>query len=71
MNADPVLLTGDFNIHVDVIDNREASKFLDILNLQELEQHGSGPTDNGGHTLDLVITERDSKLVSTPMLLTI
>ena len=58
--------TGDFNFHVDVSDNRNALTFLEILDLYNLVQHVRGPTHKDGHTLDLVITRRNCKLVSPP-----
>lgn len=68
VNVVPVLITGDLNIHVDKIDNREASKFLDILTLHNLESHVRVPTHNGGHTLDQVITRKESNLLSTQII---
>ena len=48
-------------------DNRnDALTFLEILDLYNLEQHVRGPTHKDGHTLDLVITRRNCKLVSPP-----
>ncbi len=77
-----VVITGDFNIHMDLLDvqdtsgmtdsqkqyRQEALRFSDILAGFGLEQHVSGPTHRSGHTLDLVITRcDDSVLRSTPV----
>ena len=39
-----LLILGDFNIHVDVCDNRYASSFLDMLDASNLIQHVIKPT---------------------------
>ena len=61
-----LLLAGDFNVHVDVADNKEASSFLNMLELYGLQQHVSGPTYSGNHTLDLLISRRDETFVTSP-----
>ena len=58
-----VIITGDFNIHVN--DRHDACKlafdeFLDCLNLQ---QHVTCPTHQSGNTLDLFITKCTDKLL--------
>ena len=58
-----LLLVGDFNFHVDISTDREAIKFLDLLNSANLHQHVVGPTHRSGHTLDLIITPKDASLV--------
>ncbi|XP_072048691.1 uncharacterized protein [Amphiura filiformis] len=59
-----LLLVGDFNFHVDVSTDREAIKFLDLLDSANLHQHVVGPTHIHGHTLDLIFTPKDVSLVS-------
>ena len=39
-----ILITGDFNIHVDNSSNADALKFHDLLESFGLEQHVRGPT---------------------------
>ena len=51
-----LLLTGDFNFHVDDRTDSLASRFLDLLDSHNLIQHVSGPTHKDNHTLDLMIT---------------
>ena len=54
---DLIILTGDFNIHVDNPLDPIANAFLNLLDSMGFTQHVSGPTHNKGHTLDLVITK--------------
>ena len=64
-----LIITGDFNIHVNLLDipfdmlsdskkeyKRTAEKFVDILDSMGLKQHIHGPTHRSGNTLDLLIT---------------
>lgn len=53
-----VLLTGDFNIHVDDTNDTVGKKFLDMLVSTDLHQLVTGSTHRHGHTLDLVITRQ-------------
>jgi hypothetical protein len=39
MSKEPLLILGDFNIHVDVADNLDCIKFLDMLESVGLQQH--------------------------------
>ena len=56
-NYDNILITGDFNIHVDNKENLRAIRFTDLLESMDFTQHVNKPTHNRGHTLDLVITK--------------
>lgn len=51
-----LLMAGDFNFHVDVPSDRDAQRFLRLLETFNLKQHLNVPTHRSGHTLDLVIT---------------
>ena len=51
-----MLVLGDFNIHVDVPNDIDAVKFLDLLESLGLKQHVTEATHIFGRTLDLVIT---------------
>ena len=54
--AAPLIITGDFNFHLDNATDRAAARFQDLLLVFNLEQHVQGSTHRNGHTLDLVIT---------------
>jgi hypothetical protein len=54
-----VVLTGDFNIHVDDPTDTHAARLGDIFQSFGLVQSVVGPTHVGGHTLDLVVTRSD------------
>ena len=56
-NYDTVLIVGDFNIHVDNINNPRARSFSSLLESMDFTQHVNVPTHKRGHTLDLVITK--------------
>ncbi len=51
-----LLITGDFNLHVDDREDSSAMKFLDIIETCGLRQHIHKTTHRSGHTLDLLIT---------------
>jgi Reverse transcriptase (RNA-dependent DNA polymerase)/Endonuclease-reverse transcriptase len=57
------LITGDFNIHIDDLSDPHTQAFLSILDNSNLTQHVHFPTHRDGHTLDLIITTRDSPLL--------
>ena len=54
--ARPLIIVGDFNFHLDNLDDRSAVRFQELLEAFNLVQHVSEPTHKNGHTLDLVIT---------------
>ena len=58
-----ILIAGDVNIHLDKPDDRLTRKFNHILEDFGLAQHISCPTHNAGHTLDVIITKVDPKLL--------
>ena len=59
-----LLMAGDFNFHVDVPSDRDAQRFLRLLETFNLKQHINVPTHRSGHTLDLVITRSDENVAS-------
>ena len=65
MSSELLLITGDFNIHVDDPCNPDCVRFLDLLESMDLAQHVHVPTHKSGHTLDLIITRRADSLLST------
>ena len=58
-----LLIMGDFNFHVEDVSDSEAMQFLELLNVNNLQQHISQSTHKHGHTLDLVITRKDEDTV--------
>lgn len=59
-----LLITGDFNFHIDDKNDLHANKFLQILHSSDLTQHVDTATHKKNHTLDLIITQSGDKLVS-------
>ena len=55
-----LIITGDFNIHVDDVTSHCATAFLSILDSFGLSQLVDFPTHISGHTIDLVITRSSS-----------
>ena len=58
-----VIITGDFNLHVDDPSSKHATDFLKILDIFNLRNNVHVPTHTGGHTLDLIITRKESTTV--------
>lgn len=58
-----LLITGDFNFHMDDPDNASAKRFADLLESYDLKQHVNYGTYTSGHTLDLVIARSDDSLI--------
>ena len=65
---EPLLITGDLNIHVDVQGDSDAIKFLDLLDSLGLAQHVRTSTHQLGHILDLIITRETSILVGNTLI---
>jgi exonuclease III len=60
----PFVIAGDFNFHMDVLDDREAMAMRDLLDSCFLKQHVEQPTHRKGHMLDLIITRESDHVVS-------
>ena len=58
----PLIITGDFNIHVDV-DNHESRSFTDLLESFSCIQHVNFSTHLHGHTLDLIISRKSDNII--------
>ena len=68
MSSVPLLIAGDFNIHVDVLGNADSVCLKELLGSMGLQQHVNEPTHESGHTLDLIITRQcDSLLANIPV----
>ena len=57
-----IVLTGDFNIHIFQMEDRNAQLFMEFTQSMGFNQHVNGPTQRAGNTLDLIFTETASKL---------
>ena len=60
-----LIITGDFNIHVDLPNCPTASPFLNLLDIFSLRQYITFPTHSSGHTLDLLISRSNSNFISS------
>ena len=58
-----LLITGDLNFHLDNINSSDTRKCHETLSDHGLAQHVNGATHNKGHTLDVIITRENSKIV--------
>ena len=65
ISSGSLLIAGDFNFHVDIASDSEASKFLELLESVNLDQHVHVPTHRHGHTLDLIITRSSQDLITS------
>jgi len=56
LHSCPVVIGGDFNIHVQDVDDSDNRRLQDLVSSFDLTQHVVGPTHRQGNTLDLVLT---------------
>ena len=56
LSPEILLISGDFNFHLDDIANTNTMKFNEMLETFGLKQHVSKPTHSSNHILDLLIT---------------
>ena len=73
MKKGKLIITGDFNVHMDTPRNQNTSKFLDLLDSFGLSHHVEQVTHKSGHTLDLVISKShdvplDALTVAEPLI---
>ena len=61
---EPLIITGDFNIHVDI--PSESLQFSELLRSLSLIQHVNQPTHEKGHILDLIISRSADIILSDP-----
>ena len=65
MFTEPLIISGDSNIHVDMSHSPDTIRFRDLLDSMGLMQHVKRPTHEKGHTLDLIITRQCDNIVAT------
>ena len=58
------IVCGDFNLWVELPNRPSTRKFLDLVNIFNMKNNVNVPTARSGHTLDLVITDDSSNLIS-------
>ena len=63
-SAGQLIILGDFNYHLNCINNSLATQFKSLLKSSDLSQHVVGPSDKHGHTLNLVITHSSEHCIS-------
>ncbi len=64
LTKDELIIMGNFNFHVNKSDKPNVKTMMEILDTFDLIQHVTKPTRKFGNTLDLIITKRDTKLLS-------
>ena len=62
MCAEVLLISGDFNFHLDDLSDNDAKTFTDLLETFGLSQHVTAPTHSSGHTLDLLISRSSNDI---------
>jgi exonuclease III len=63
LSKEPLLISGDFNIHIDDAADADSFKFQDLLESVGLRQHVTQATHTHGHTLDLIITRCSDQII--------
>jgi endonuclease/exonuclease/phosphatase family metal-dependent hydrolase len=58
VNNTDFILVGDFNFHINNLEDARTKRFLEVLEIFDLVQHVTEPTHQSGNILDLVITQR-------------
>ena len=57
-----LLVTGDFNFHLDDDSDADAKKFMELLDTFGLQQHVTTPTHVSGHILEFVISRSSNDI---------
>lgn len=65
MTMEPFVITGDFNIHVNITSDNDSVKFLDLLESMGLLQHVDFPTHGWKYSL-LITRKLDTVLGQAP-----
>ena len=59
-----LLISGDFNLHVNDVCDTTVTRFLQLIESFNLKQHVCEPMHRSGHILDLLITRADESIAS-------
>ena len=62
----PIMISGDFNLHVENAYYPSAAVFMDLLDSMELVQHVCSSTQMSRQALDLSITRKKDTIISSP-----
>ena len=62
-----LLISGDFNFHVESTDDTNAKRFCELLETFGLTQHVACPTHTSGRTLDLIISRSINDVIITEL----
>ena len=65
LSKEQLLIVGDFNFHVDVMDDNDSVRLLDLLESFGLQQHVAHATHTHGHILDLIITRQSDQIIKS------
>ena len=57
-----ILISGDFNFHLDDPSDNDAKTFTDLLETFGFSQHVTAPTHSSRHTLDLLISRSSNDI---------
>ena len=68
MTNNNIVITGDFNLHIDNDKDPEAQLFIDMMVALGLDCHVDFPTHENGHSLDLVFMETLICLTIVPLI---
>ncbi|EFX65653.1 hypothetical protein DAPPUDRAFT_117093 [Daphnia pulex] len=60
-----LVITGDFNLHLDVPNDSYTQRFCAIIESVGFRQHVHQPTHNKGHTLDLVLSRNTDNIIAS------
>lgn len=66
IDTEELLITGDFNFHLDNANDTSSQKFLSTLSEYGLTQHVKTSTHVSGHILDVVITRDCTNILKIP-----
>ncbi len=62
LTKDELIITGDFNFHMNKLDRTNVKLMNELFDTFDLIQHVTKPTHNCANTLDLIITKKTTKL---------
>ena len=57
------LITGDFNVHMDIDTDTDRIRMCEVLTVYDLTQHVCVPTHQFGNSLDLIISRCNNELL--------